>query len=164
MRSHAALPSFSLRTKLVLSYLAVALGAILILSIVVTQVVQYNFAHQQQISFVDDEANRAVQIGEAYNQDNGVWQNVATSLGFGGNLDPNANPNTSPGFHSDFHSDTFELVTDTSGAPQLRSQYSPISSLSSEQASTVNQCLEQALQGQSPQGSLQQVLMDSGPS
>jgi two-component system, OmpR family, sensor histidine kinase BaeS len=163
MRSHAALPSFSLRTKLVLSYLVVALGAIFILSIVVTQVVQYNFAHQQQITFVDNEANEAVRIGKAYSQDNGVWQNVAASLGLGGNADSSANPGAD--FHSGFHSDTLELITNSNNTLHffIMDPRSPLFSLISDKLSTVNQCLEQALQGQSPQASLQ-VSIDGGPS
>ena len=66
MKKRVTLPSFTLRTKLVLSYLGVALGAILILSIVVTQVVQYNFANQQHDMFFLNEANDAQTFGIIY--------------------------------------------------------------------------------------------------
>ncbi|MBV9614791.1 MAG: hypothetical protein JO031_04940, partial [Ktedonobacteraceae bacterium] len=70
------MPSFILRTKLVLSYLGVALGAILILSIVITQVVQYNFAHQQQGMFNQDEEGKAQQLGVTYHNYQNNWSNV----------------------------------------------------------------------------------------
>jgi two-component system sensor histidine kinase BaeS len=159
MRSHAALPSFSLRTKLVLSYLAVALGAILILSIVVTQVVQYSFANQQHDTFKQNIGDEANQIGVYYHNYGDNWNNMPPRLGLDFNFAPD--PHQDP--HQDF---PILLIVDTNSTLRYNTatdQSSLLTNLISANQSTVNQSIEQALQGQTGQNLLQGQAGD-GPS
>src|SRR5438445_12999695 len=71
MSSRFFFPGFSLRTKLVLSYLLVALGAILILTIVVSLAVQNYFASWQKDQLQVRAENLAQQIGVAYRAQGG---------------------------------------------------------------------------------------------
>ncbi len=146
MKNYAVVPSFSLRTKLILSYLAVALGAILILSIVITQVVQGNFANQQQDMFKQNEQSEALQIGELYHNSQNNWSNALPYL-----ISPNS------GFmqdnHSDSHSDnTSKLLVDIHGTAIIGDLHL-VSLINGD--STINQCVEQALHGTAKESSLQ---------
>ena len=136
MRSYVALPSFSLRTKLVLSYLGVALGAILILSIVITQVVQYNFAHQQQGMFNQDEEGKAQQLGVTYHNYQNNWSNVPPFL-----LNPQ-DPWADQGTHPDPMS--ISVVIDTNKSAYNADQH--FADLLVENA-TIYHGIEQALHG-----------------
>jgi two-component system sensor histidine kinase BaeS len=161
MKKRVTLPSWTLRTKLVLSYLGVTLGAILILSIVITQVVQYNFAHQQQDEFGDSIKNDAQQIGVIYHETSGNWDNVQNSLGSTSTLNSNIHPGPP---HQDSYSDSIELIANTNtilfGLGDLHSGLVP---LIAENQSIVNQCVNQAVQGQTVQNPLRGSV-DGGPS
>ncbi len=155
MKSRVALPPFNLRTKLVVSYLGVALGAILILSIVVTQVVQYNFAHQQQITFVQNEEDEAQQIGKIYHNAQENW-NITLQNFF--------NPGFTSDPHQHSHSDPYQSLDITKMLVDTHdnlivgdAQFPGLISANSD----LNQCLEQALQGQEIQNQIQGK-MDNG--
>src|SRR5437667_1325796 len=70
--------AFSLRAKLVLSYLSVALGAMLLLIIVVTMVVQNYFYSAQLDQFRANAEYTAQQIGQRYQFAGGDWGNIGT--------------------------------------------------------------------------------------
>src|SRR5215467_13653790 len=67
-------PAFSLRAKLVLSYLGVALGAMLLFIIVVTMVVQNYFYSTQLDQFQANAEYTAQQIGQQYQLAGGDWE------------------------------------------------------------------------------------------
>jgi len=67
-------PAFSLRAKLVLSYLGVALGAMLLLILVVTMVVQNYFYSAQLDQFRANAEYTAQQIGQRYQLAGGDWE------------------------------------------------------------------------------------------
>jgi signal transduction histidine kinase len=67
-------PAFSLRAKLVLSYLGVALGAMLLFIIVVTVVVQNYFYSAQLDQFRANAEYTAQQIGQRYQLAGGDWE------------------------------------------------------------------------------------------
>src|SRR5438552_863310 len=67
-------PAFSLRAKLVLSYLGVALGAMLLFIIVVTMVVQNYFYTAQIDQFRANAEYTAQQIGQQYQRAGGDWE------------------------------------------------------------------------------------------
>ncbi len=79
MKSPTFLPknaSLSLRTKLVLSYLSVALGAILVMIIVVAIAVQIYF-YRAQIGQLNVEAESVVQFAaQSYQQNNNSWSGL----------------------------------------------------------------------------------------
>jgi two-component system, OmpR family, sensor histidine kinase BaeS len=75
-------PAFSLRAKLVLSYLGVTLGAMLLLIIVVTVVVQNYFYSTQVDQFRVRAEYVAQQIGQRYQLAGDNWGNIST-LGLG---------------------------------------------------------------------------------
>ena len=136
MRNHVALPSSSLRTKLVLSYLGVALGAIFILSIVITQVVQFNFAHQQQGMFNQNEESKAQQLGVTYHNYQDDWHNVPSNLL--NPPDPWANQSSNP------DNSSISVVIDSN-----KSVYNvdPRFAYSLGTNSTIYQCIDKALHG-----------------
>src|SRR6266704_6479612 len=79
MSERFSFPGFSLRTKLVLSYLLVALSAILILTIVVSLAVQNYFASWQKDQLQVRAENLAQQIGQTYRAA-GSWDNVSLQI------------------------------------------------------------------------------------
>ncbi|HXL37925.1 MAG TPA: HAMP domain-containing sensor histidine kinase [Ktedonobacteraceae bacterium] len=74
MVTHSSRPAFSLRAKLVLSYLGVALGAMLLLIIVVSVVVQNYFYSAQLNQFRANAEYTAHQIGQRYQLAGGDWE------------------------------------------------------------------------------------------
>src|SRR2546430_15865115 len=66
MKRFDTFPPLSLRLKLVLSYLIVALGAILILAIAVSLAIQNYFANSQRDQLRSEGEYRAQQIGHLY--------------------------------------------------------------------------------------------------
>src|SRR5260370_21151321 len=66
MKRFATFPPLSLRLKLVLSYLIVALGAILILAIAVSLAIQNYFANSQRDQLRSEGEYIAQQIGHLY--------------------------------------------------------------------------------------------------
>ena len=73
-------PTLSLRVKLMLSYIGVALGAILILAIAVSIAVQNYFNSTQQNLLHAHADNLAHQIGYFYRVEGGSWNSVSFQL------------------------------------------------------------------------------------
>lgn len=126
-------PIFNLRLKLVLSYLGVALGAILLLVIVVSLAVQNYFFSAQQKELQSNAENVAQQIEQVYSspQVGENWANVVPPLRIYG-------------------PDLF-VVVDTS----LNPHSSPQAAFFALSNSDLKQALIQALQGQEVEGTLQ---------
>ncbi len=120
----------SLRVKLVLSYLLVALGAIFILAIVVLFAIQSYFANAQ----VDDLQQRALgeaqQVAQSYNSSNGTFNG--------------------PESGTSHFSLNIEVVTDTHGQSSF-----PLSVLPGNTGDTIKQAVAQTLKGQEPKGHVQ---------
>ena len=130
MSSRFFFPGFSLRTKLVLSYLLVALGAILILTIVVSLAVQNYFASWQRDQLQLRAENLAQQIGVAYRA-NGSWDNISLRIETGGPV--------------------LLVITDASGH-QLNHLEPRGLPLHDDNEPLLTQALAQALHGQEVQG------------
>src|SRR5712692_5155176 len=73
MATSSSRPAFSLRVKLVLSYLGVALGAMLLLIIVVSVVVQNYFYSTQRDQLRASAEFVAQQIGQIYHSNGESW-------------------------------------------------------------------------------------------
>src|SRR5215470_17768788 len=121
-------PALSLRVKLVLSYLIVALGAILLLVIVVSLAVQNYFYQAQQDQLRAEAEYTAQYIGRLYQSSGENWDNL---------------PLPPPGF---------SVVVDK--ALQIRNP-SPPGLPPVFDISAFTQPLRQAVQGQEVQGNLQ---------
>ncbi len=134
----ARLPTLSLRAKLVLSYLAVTLGAILMLSIVVSIAIQNSFASSQRSQLQARAEDLAGQLGKAYYSFAG-WQGVSahTMLEIPGTV--------------------LVKIDDVSNNPPNPLNYTipPFLQLNAASASTIDQALALALSGQEVQGQLQ---------
>ncbi|HLX58681.1 MAG TPA: HAMP domain-containing sensor histidine kinase [Ktedonobacteraceae bacterium] len=130
----------SLRVKLVLSYLGVALGAILLLVVVITLTVQ-NYSYTVQHDQLRSEAEFfAQQIGQRY-------QNAGESWNFGR--------------IEDFNPELL-VVVDNNNPPQARSGRPPdFVKLSQNDVPTLNSAMQQSLKGQEITGSLQGSPTDS---
>src|SRR5947209_19489850 len=76
MKRFDTFPPLSLRLKLVLSYLIVALGAILILAIVVSLATQNYFANSQRDQLRSEGEYIAQQIGHLYRAYGEGWRTV----------------------------------------------------------------------------------------
>lgn len=76
MNTHLSPPVFSLRVKLVLSYLGVALGAILLLVIVVSVAVQNYFYNSQRDQLRANAEVIAQQIGQRYHNSGESWDSL----------------------------------------------------------------------------------------
>lgn len=127
MDTRSTRPTFGLQAKLVLSYLGVALGAILLLIVVVSVAVQNYFYSTQFDQFRSNAEYIAQQIGQHYQLAGDDWNNIGRiSLGVP------------------------EIFIVVDATHQLR-----YSSLPAFDISTFNQPLQQALQGQEVQGNLQ---------
>ena len=120
-------PAFSLRAKLVLSYLGVALGAMLLLILVVTVVVQNYFYSAQLDQFRANTEYTAQQIGQQYQRAGGDWE-----------------------FTRPINLGVPELYIVVDANDQLIDTSHPRFDISAFQ-----QSLQQALQGQEVQGNLQ---------
>jgi two-component system sensor histidine kinase BaeS len=120
-------PAFSLRAKLVLSYLGVALGAMLLLIIVVSMVVQNYFYSAQLDQFRANAEYTAQQIGQQYQRAGGDWE-----------------------FTGPINLGVPELYIVVDANDQLLATSHPRFDISAFQ-----QSLQQALQGQEVQGNLQ---------
>ncbi len=127
MDMRSSRPAFGLRAKLVLSYLGVALGAILLLIVVVSVVVQNYFYSTQLDQFRANAEYIAQQIGQHYSLAGNDWNHIGPiSLGVP------------------------ELYIIEDANQQLRAISPP-----SFDISAFDQPLQQALQGQEVQGNLQ---------
>jgi signal transduction histidine kinase len=120
-------PAFSLRAKLVLSYLGVALGAMLLLILVVSMVVQNYFYSAQLDQFRVNAEYTAQQIGQRYQLAGGDWE-LTGPIDLG----------------------VPELYIVVDANDQLLAMSHPRFDMSAFQ-----QSLQQALQGQEVQGNLQ---------
>jgi signal transduction histidine kinase len=123
----------SLRVKLVLSYLVVALGAILLLVLVVSLAVQNYFYKAQQDQLKAIAEYNAQQIGQIYHNGGGSWGSLGEQL-----------PILGPGIN---------VAVDT----HLQVLSVPLPPFN---ISTFTQPLRQAVQGQEVQGNLQISLND----
>ncbi len=129
MKRRVVPPLRSLRTKLVLSYLAVTLGAILTLSIAVALAVQYYFAYQQQDEFLSQAQTGAQQAGLEYHAAGEKWDYVH-QLG--------AWPD----------SETVQMVVDNNlNLESHLPNHSWIIDTMDDNVSAINHCLQQAIQG-----------------
>jgi len=137
MSQRFSLPTVGLRTKLALSYLAVALSAILVLIIVVSIAVQNYFYTAQRDQLRSSAESYAQQIGQIYHNDGSNWQNVPPIDLSGPNL---------------------FIVIDKNGNPHSGH---PFREVSQDDFPTISQALQQALQGQGTQGSLHGSADDS---
>ncbi len=126
----------SLRVKLVLSYLAVALGAIMLMIIVVAFAVQ-NYFYQSQIDQLSAQTEQLAQdLAQDYQASGNSWAGIS--------ITPKANT-----FWPYFSEPT--IFIDSHGV--LRSPYLPPNFLPYD--STIQQALTQALHGQESSGRLQ---------
>lgn len=129
----------SLRVKLVLSYLGVALGAILLLVVVISLAVQ-NYFYTAQIGQLRSDAEiSAQQVGAAYRGASESWD-------FGARFE-------------DFNPELV-LVVDKNQQFQI-THVPPFASISNTDFQTLKQSLAQASQGQEVSGSLQGSPTDS---
>jgi two-component system sensor histidine kinase BaeS len=135
MRKMFALPPVGLRLKLVLSYLLVALGAILILAIAVSIAIQNYFAGAQRAQLQAQAGDLAAQIGHLYRARGADWSAVPLQFIQTGNP-------------------ILLIITDQNGEPLL--QRGPASlTISPGDQSTLTQALRLGLQGQETTGRLQ---------
>lgn len=137
----ARLPALSLRAKLVLSYLAVTLGAIFMLSIVVSFAIQNYFANSQREELQSRAESLAQQIGISY-ASFGSWDNMASQ-------------------HVSIPIDIQLLVeiVDTSGSVRAGNPL-PYVQLTLDNQTTMTQALTQALKGQEVTGQFQSLSVD----
>jgi two-component system, OmpR family, sensor histidine kinase BaeS len=141
MKAQLPLPILSLRTKLVLTYLGVALGAILMLAIVVSLAVQNYFDSTQKELLRENALYQAGQIEHLYSAEGDTW----------GNFSPGRVQNSDP---------VLLIITDTNAQQLLCSQPAFIT-LGSCSDDTLTQALAQALQGQEVIGHLQGTTDDA---
>ena len=135
MKGIFALPFPGLRLKLVLSYLIVALGAILILAIAVSLAIQNYFAGAQKDQLHAQTEYLAEQIGHFYRADGEDWSAVPLQY------IQTSNP-------------TLLIISDQNEVPLL--QRGPASlTISLDDKATITQALKLALQGQETTGRLQ---------
>ena len=139
MVTRSSRPAFSLRAKLVLSYLGVALGAMLLLILVVSVVVQ-NYFYSTQIDQLRARAEYyAQQIGQIYHNNSESWDNIGPYR---------------------LYSPELFIVIDTT--QQVHSAPPPASiNVSGSDISTLKQALQLALQGHEATGNLQGSSNDS---
>ena len=148
MSKRLTLPSVSLRVKLMLSYLGVALGAIIILAIVVSIATQNYFISSQQNQLRTEAEYAAENVGHLYSASGSDWQNVPLRFETNG--------------------PTLLLIVDTNRSQVYFSEphYLPPFDIDDPALATVSQALTSALQGQEVQGYFQKSSDDnvfSGP-
>lgn len=127
---------FSLRAKLVLSYLGVALGAILLMVIVVTIAVQQYFYQSQMDQLKNSATAMSSEISEAYQNNHNSWINL-----------------TLPVPIYDIRDLPIILTTQNQYLSTTPNQDGLVSQLISN--NTLKQALQSSLQGQSEEGSYQ---------
>src|SRR6202521_2066092 len=131
MKQRFTLPTLSLRLKLMLRYLLVALGAILVLAIVVSLAVQNYFATSQRELLRADAEDFAQQVGIFYRAIGGSWGNAPLRIETNG--------------------PKLIIIADTSGTQIYNNQPRHLPSIDQQQ-SLFSQALIQALQGQVTEG------------
>jgi two-component system sensor histidine kinase BaeS len=135
MNTQISFPGLSLRVKLVLSYLAVALGAILVLTIVVALVIQNYFSSTQRDLLRSEAEYRAQNVEHLYRALGGSWDHVPSTM-----IQTN---------------DPILLVVVDPNGRQLFSGQPGYLRLSDADIPVLKQALLQALQGQEVDGHLQ---------
>ncbi|MFL5625354.1 MAG: sensor histidine kinase [Ktedonobacteraceae bacterium] len=133
MKKRFTLPALSLRSKLMLSFLGVALGAIVTLAIVVSLAVQNYFDSVQRDQLRSQAEYIAHQIGYFYASRWGSWDNA---------------PPLEPGFYGSL------IITDTHGGLVNCSQPRDVVLIQCDDPA-LKQALGQALQGQEINGRVQ---------
>jgi two-component system, OmpR family, sensor histidine kinase BaeS len=123
-------PELSLRIKLLLSFLGVALGAIILLAVVVSMAINNYFVGSQQQQVRVSAAYAAQQLGISYRSNGGSWDGVQLRL-----FEP-----------------ALLVLVDSKGNMLTASRYFPVSD---GETATINTALQQALQGQEVDGQLQ---------
>ncbi|HJT56677.1 MAG TPA: HAMP domain-containing sensor histidine kinase [Ktedonobacteraceae bacterium] len=126
MLQRFSFPPLGLRTKLALSYLAVALSAILVLVVVVSIAVQNYFYNTQREQLQSAAVAYAQEIGQQYHEKGGSWQFIGQVI---------------------IYTPDLYVIEDNSGAFHSRVTPDDVPSLAP--------ALTQALHGQETQGSLQ---------
>jgi len=135
MKALSTLPTVSLRVKLVLSYLAVALGAVLLLAFVVSLAVQNYYTNLEQDLLRTQAEYKAEQVEHIYRALGGSWNGVQTT-------------------QVQTDSPLLLAIVDMNGKPLFQSIPSYLA-LSPGETTTINTALNQALQGQEVDGRLQ---------
>lgn len=130
-------PTLSLRLQLLLSFLGVALGAIILLALVVSLVIQNYFASSQQQLVSTNAAYVAQQYGLFYRGNNGSWSGVQFLR---------------------LSQPALLVLIDNQGNQLTFSKYFAVSD---DELATINSALLQALQGQEVDGQLQVQSADS---
>jgi signal transduction histidine kinase len=123
-------PTLSLRLQLLLSFLGVALGAIILLAVVVSLAIQNYFVNSQQQLVSTNATYLAQQLGIAYRSHNGSWNGVPLPLSEPALL----------------------VLEDSQGNFFTSSKFLPVSD---DEVAVIKTALQQALQGQSVYGQLQ---------
>src|SRR5579884_1394848 len=123
-------PTLSLRIQLLLSFLGVALGAIILLAVVVSLAIQNYFVNSQQQLVSTNATYLAQQLGIAYRSNNGSWNGVPLPLSEPAML----------------------VLEDSQGNFFTSSRFLPVSD---DEVAVIKSALQQALQGQSVYGQLQ---------
>jgi signal transduction histidine kinase len=125
MLQRFSLPTLGLRTKLALSYLAVALSAILVLIIVVSLAVQNYFYTTQRDQLQSTAEQAAQQIGQRFHENGAGWQFIGPII---------------------IYTPDLYVIVDNNGQSHSRVTPNDVPSLAP--------ALNQALHGQETQGSL----------
>jgi signal transduction histidine kinase len=128
------LPILSLRVKLMLSYLGVALGAILILAFVVSIAIQNYFISAQQQQLRTEAEYAAQSVGHLYTAYGRNWDNVPLRFETNGPV--------------------LLLIVDTNSQQRYFSEPDYLAPIEGD-APIFSQALSQSLQGQEVQGNLQ---------
>ena len=123
-------PTLSLRLQLLLSFLGVALGAIILLAVVVSLAIQNYFVSSQQQLVSTNATYLAQQLGIAYRSHDGSWNGVPLPLSEPAML----------------------VLEDSRGNFFTSSRFLPVSD---DEVTAIKATLQQALQGQSVYGQLQ---------
>jgi signal transduction histidine kinase len=135
MKALSALPTVSLRVKLVLSYLAVALGAILALTFIVSLAVQSYYTNLEQDLLRTQARYKAEQVEHIYRELGGSWNGVRP-----------AQVQTDSPF--------LLALVDMNGKLLLQSAPAYLR-LNDSEMTIINEALNRALQGQEVNGRLQ---------
>lgn len=137
------LPTFSLRLKLVLSYLGVALGAIIIMAIVVSFAIQSYFVSSQQNTLKVQAEGFSLSLATVYTAEGNTW-NAAPLQSF-----------IEPGTPS------LLVIVDAQGNALYYRQPNFIT-LDDNEKTDLTQAISQALKGQETQGQMQSTDSDNG--
>ncbi len=142
MSESFTMPPLSLRLKLVLSYLGVAIGAIIIMAIVVSFAIQSYFVSSQQNLLRLQAENFAGQLAFVYSAQGDTWDSSYLQR----NIEP-----IGPSL----------LIIDNAQGNNLYFGQPKFAVLNDADAQTINQAISQALQGQETQGQINESSDDA---